>query len=67
MTPIQKAAGLMAERLRIFRKLAAQAKERGEEFIELHPDEFWDAEDERALAAFEDAVPMETGQRPLFE
>lgn len=65
MDHLKISASLMAERLRVFKTLAIQAKERGEVTITLHVDEVWDANDEAALQAFEVAVAELTGAQRL--
>ncbi len=55
----------IANRLRVFKRVALQARERGDEQVELHVAEIWEAGDEAALEAFEKALAELTGQRPL--
>lgn len=65
MSPQQQfnqAAGLVAERLRLFQRTARAARERGEERIELDLREFWEVPDEDALEIFDRAVEHLTGQ-----
>jgi len=58
------AAKMMAERLKLFRQLAQDARER-EDVIELKPDELWEASDQFALDAYETALNQINGARPL--
>jgi len=61
---LQKAAALMAERLRAFRRLADQARE-SQSRIDLDPCELWERSDEAALIAYEDSLNKINGAQPL--
>lgn len=68
MTPqaeLNAAAELMAAQLRIFKKTAQFARERGEEEITLPPAEFWEPADEFALASFDLAKEQMLGAQRL--
>ena len=62
---LREASRLMAERLRLFRKIAEQAREVGGQ-VELDPSELWEQQDQAALDAYEEAVNEINGARPLF-
>lgn len=54
----------MADRLRVFRRMAQQARE-CEGRIDLDPREMWEQADEQALIDFENALHQIAGLRPL--
>lgn len=60
------AAKLMATRLKLFRTLVEQARERGDSRLDLALEEVWEREDEAALQAFDAALLSIQGARPLF-
>lgn len=62
---LQRAATLMARRLQLLKKMAHQARERGETHLELHVDEVFESGDEQALAAYESALNEINGHQPL--
>lgn len=59
------AAAAMADRLRVFKALQMQARERGEEVTELHVAELFEAKDAAALEAYEEALAKFIGAVPL--
>lgn len=59
-----QSAKKMADRLRLFRRMAQQARE-CEGRIDLDPRELWEQADEQALSDFEDALNQIAGLRPL--
>jgi hypothetical protein len=61
---LRQAAAMMAARLRVFKRIAAQANETGTR-VNLAPAELWEPCDETALAAYEDALNEINGARPL--
>lgn len=63
---MREAAKLMAGRMRLLKKLVVQAREREEQELLLDLREVWEAQDEAALAAYEEALAAITGARPLF-
>lgn len=69
MTPslhaLLQAAEKLTTRLRMLQKMQLQARERGEAVIELHVEELFDSGDAEALAAWEAARDLATGQVPL--
>lgn len=68
MTPTRElldAAAAMADRLRVFKALQIQARERGEEVVELHVAELFEEADRAALESYETALAKFIGARPL--
>ena len=59
------AAKMMAERLKVWKKMQIQARERGEDMVELHVSELFEVADASALQMFEDAMNEIHGARPL--
>lgn len=66
-TKLQEAAKLMADRLRVLKRTAQQAKEREDTHVSLHVEEIWEAKDEAALEAYEAAYAEAIGAQPLFK
>jgi hypothetical protein len=56
----------MAERMRVFRKLAIQAMETDSR-IDLDPREFWEPKDQAVLDRFDTLMVELSGVKPLFE
>lgn len=52
---LRHAATLMAQRMRVFRRIAEQAGEMGSR-VNLAPAELWEAKDQEALDAYESAL-----------
>lgn len=61
----RKAADGLEARMKIWKRLAQQAKECGRSEIRLKVAEFWETEDELALAEFEAAKAELVGAVPL--
>lgn len=59
------AAAAMAESLRTFKRIQIQARERGDEVVELHVAELFEAKEQAALDAYEKALADFIGARPL--
>ena len=64
-SPFLAACDAVAHRLRIFRRTQQQARERGEEAVELPVEELFEPLDGAALDAYEAALADLLGQRPL--
>lgn len=62
---IRIAAKMMAERLRVWKRLQQQARERGDSLIDLDVAELFEARDLEALTAYESALDEINGARPL--
>lgn len=62
---LRDAARAMAERLRVFKKDAEYAVERGDATIPVAG--YWEPADQAALDAYEQALLEMSGARPLFE
>lgn len=62
--PIQLAAIAMAKRLRMFKRLAEQSRERGTSNVSLHVNEVWEPADQEALDQFEIAMEGVYGTTP---
>jgi hypothetical protein len=61
-----KAAALAcARRLQLFKRTQLDAQERGDAWINLRCEEFWEAEDEKVLEEFNQAMNRLTGSVPL--
>jgi hypothetical protein len=68
MTPqaeLNAAAELLADRMRVFKRTAQQARERDEDVSSMAPAEFWASADEFALASFDLAKERLTGAQRL--
>lgn len=63
MNTVQKALAVAANRLRVFKKAAQDARECD---WTLDPSEFWEPEDDAALDLLETAMAQQRGERPLF-
>ena len=63
----RSAADALAERMKVWKKMAMQAAERGDAIISLKRQEFWEEADEAVLAEFEAAKNALTGAVPLLE
>lgn len=62
--PIQAAAVAMAKRLRMFKRLAEQSRERGTSNVSLHVNEVWEPADQEALDQFDAAMEATYGSQP---
>lgn len=65
MKTLLTAGDLLVVRLKVLHRLQLQAKERGEETIELHVGELIDPADLAAIAAWEKAKATALGAQPL--
>lgn len=65
MTTFQRSAKLMADRLRILKRLQTQAKEEGRDHLEIHVDALWDSKDQEALDAYEEELLEHSGAQRL--
>ena len=65
MTTFQRSAKLLADRLRILKKLQAQAKEEGRDTLELPVPAIFEAADQEALDAYEDELLEHSGAQRL--
>ena len=63
-TTLRHAARLMAERLKLFKRTAEQARETDSR-VDLAAAELWEPADEQALNAYDDALLQINGARPL--
>ena len=59
------AARMLAKRLSLLQKLMLHARERGDSTVELHLQELWDSEDQKALDFFAELEHEFNGARPL--
>jgi hypothetical protein len=59
------ACDALAARLRVFKRTQQQARERGEERVELHVAEIFEPSDAAALDAYETELAALLGQVPL--
>jgi hypothetical protein len=61
---IEATEGLLA-RVKVFKKTALDAKDRGDTWVELHVQEVWEPSDEAALQRYEAALARAKEQPPL--
>jgi hypothetical protein len=67
MTPLQKAAEAMSERLLIFHALAEKCRDRGDEGEFMDVRDLWSPADQTAIDAYQEAKAESIGLRPLFQ
>jgi len=66
-TRYQKAADALQARLMVWKRLAQQVSERGDEGEWTDTRDMWNPNDEAAMQEFEQAKAELTGARPLFK